>query len=306
MRREFEAEGIPVWVELLPIERAKRMARIAALADVAIVNTVAAGPLVRTWAPAVRVVWYLHEIGLLETMLEEADTRQAMRDATFVLAGSPLCAERVRKVREDVQVVPYGVAPFAAPKLNIREGEPLHIGVFASIERRKGQDLAIAAYERLEATERDALTLHFHGRILEREIGDKVMDAARCWPNCHYGGELDYRGYAERVAAMDALLIPSREDTLPLVSLDALSAGRVLMLTDAVGTLSYLTPGKDCLAQDGASVESIVQLFRRALQDRAELSRIADAGKQAFERHFSQAAFAERFGTLIERTTTIP
>jgi glycosyltransferase involved in cell wall biosynthesis len=279
---------------------AKKLARKA---RVAICNTVLTAQVVREVSAVVSTIWYIHEVSILTAHLEEhktlADTFALPR---LVWAGSELSAALIRPFRESVRVLPYGLDPLGS-SLNrvpgLHDG-PLRIAVFGTFERRKGQDLAVEAIHLLSPVERSAVELSLYGRVLQPEFFTIVEAALARTPEASFCGDLDAATYEAEAAAVDAVLVPSRDDTLPLVSLDALGAGRVLMCTPTTGTSAYLHSGVDSFVSATADPESIAAMLSAAIARRAEWPAIGNAGEALFTRTFSKTAFSKCILEAIE------
>ncbi|MDE0878700.1 MAG: glycosyltransferase family 4 protein [Sphingomonas bacterium] len=294
MRDEFERLGARVLIDCYPDPRATYLRRLAAQASVAVANTVVTAALVEAWAPHVLTMWYLHEVSLLERMLADGTAVEALSTAQRVWAGSDMCARVAKARRSDIEVVPYGIEPLEKGA-TADAGQRFKIGVFGSIEPRKGQDLVIAAVDLLDQASRDQIEVHLYGRVLDADFARSVAAGTKRHPNIFHHGEVDRTGYIAALRTMDAVLVSSRDDTLPLVSIDALSAERVLMLTPDVGTRSWLTDGSDAFIADETSAEGIRHLIDRAIDRRADAASIGAAARAVFDREFSQPAFRAKF-----------
>ena len=168
------------------------------------------------------------------------------------------------------------------------------MGIFGSIESRKGQDLAIDGLLRLAPEDRVRIKLHFYGRLLDRAFAKTFLERCNTITQAEYGGELDQATYRAMLGRMDAILVSSREDTAPLVSIDALSSQRMLLLTRAVGTSTWLNDGEDALIEREADVASMSRLYERALAAWPNRKRIGAAARARFDRTFAWDAFVYR------------
>lgn len=293
MVERFTAAGIPVVVDHVPGLR--RVApSLAGVVDVVICNTIATQSAVKALSPHLPVLWYLHEVSALEALVDRRAFAHMLAMPRFIWAGSELSARVVRRHRSDIRVVPYGLAPIASEPLDpVRPGEPARLAVFGSYEARKGQDLLVGAFARLSMQERALLTISLYGRVLDAEFHARLQDMAAPHPQIELGGELTLADYHARLVAADAVVVPSRDDTLPLVSLDALGAGRILMCTATTGTAAYLTDGQDGFVAGDPTEEALADMLRTALADRARWPDIAREGRAVFDRAFSADAFAD-------------
>ncbi|MFL0415823.1 glycosyltransferase family 4 protein [Sphingomonas sp. 179-A 2A2 NHS] len=302
MVERFTTTDIPVVLD--GVRGLRQLApSLGASFDIAICNTAVTQAAVTVLAPHVPILWYLHEVSALETLVNRKAFRQALALPRFVWAGSELSARVVRAHRADVQVVPYGLSPIAAEPLETRHpGVPARLAVFGSYEMRKGQDLLINAYLRLSATQQTALSIDFYGRVLDPAFHAQLHEAAASHPQLGIHGELDLQGYHDALTAADAVVVPSRDDTLPLVSLDALGAGRVLMCTATTGTAAYIESGKTGFVAAEPTAEALARMLEAALAQGNCWCRIAAAGRSVFDHAFSPDAFASM---LLTTCTTI-
>lgn len=267
-------------------------ATLAAACDLALVNTVVGWPATAALAGRLPCFWYLHEVSLLEEMLAaEPGVAAALARAHAVWAGSELSAGLARPHRADVRIMPYGLQPVVGERAQVGSGRPLRIGVFGSLERRKGQDLARAALDLLSPAERSALRVECYGRVLDEDFAAALGGES---PGFVLLGELSADEYRRAILACDAVLMPSRDDTLPLVTLDALGAERLLMCTATTGTSAYLNSGVDGFVAAEPTADAIAAMLSAALAERDRWPEIAAAGREVFDRCFSRAAFAGR------------
>ncbi|WP_168194189.1 glycosyltransferase family 4 protein [Altererythrobacter sp. TH136] len=299
MRAEFEAAGAVVLIDVRPRLGSAYLRNLADTAQLAITNTVACAPLAQIWSKHVPLIWYLHEVSLLQREIARDSVRLPLGAAAEVWAGSELSAAIARTARPDVRIFPYGVDPLPAEPLGAI-GDCLRVGVFGSIEPRKGQDLALAGIAALDCHERGAIRMRLFGRVLDRDFADGVLAQVDDLAEASFGGELDTQSYRRVMSEVDAVLVPSRDDTLPLVSIDALSAGRLLLLTRSVGTSEWLEDGRDAIIEPETDVAAIARLLRRALEVRPTADTMGCAARARFEQHFSRDAFLHTFYSRID------
>ena len=266
--------------------------------DLVLANTAVTWPAVARLAPVVDVRWYFHEVAQIDRLADEQPGFAAALHAPRELwAGSALAAEALARHGADATVVPYGVDDrgLLAPP----PSGPTRVGVFGTFERRKGQDLALRAWSRLPPELREGAELHLWGRVLEEEFHADLAEAAAREPDVELDGELAHADYLDALAGCDIVLVPSRDDTLPLVSLDALAAGRVLACSRRVGTAGYLTPGVSGLVARAPEPDALAAALAPALADPALRAAMGRAGRAVFEREFTHEAFARRLRDLV-------
>lgn len=275
--------------------------------DVVLCNTIATASCAASIAGEVPTILYVHEVSLLEErMAESPETNASLAKVAEVWAGSELSAGLLRPVRPDVLVMPYGLDPIRDANGDlppIGPGDPSILVVLASFEPRKGQDLLVEAFALLDPAVRASIRIRMYGRILFPDFHAALAARVAQIPEISLHGPLDADAYRAAVLASDAVLVPSRSDTLPLVSLDALGAGRVLFCTTSTGTAAYIESGKSGFVAKGPTAIDLAAMLDTALARRAEWPSIAITGQAVFTRHFSQEAFAALVGKRFDALT---
>lgn len=269
---------------------------LARASDVAFCNTIVTRGVVCASYSILPTFWYIHEVSLVDELLRADDGIAAeLRLPYEVWCGSEQAAMRVRGQRGDVRVVPYGldtIVPASRPTHATGRKGMIRISVFGSIESRKGQDLAVDAVRCLPATALADLHLTFYGRTLDQGLEDSLRARSRDLP-ITFGGELGPGAYRRAMLRSDIVLVPSRDDTLPLVSLDALGAKRILACTPTTGTGAYLENGVDGFVAAAATGDAIAAMLTRVIERRGDWAAIGGRGAALFARTFSKDRFAE-------------
>jgi glycosyltransferase involved in cell wall biosynthesis len=206
------------------------------------------------------------------------------------LCGSDLSAAPLKACGAEPVVVPYGVSPARAPTHRPR----IRISVFGSFEPRKGQDLAALAIAQLDADERAQVELCMFGRALDMHFKSEVERISDAFSEIEIGSALTYERYVEEMAKADVVLVSSRDDTLPLVSLDALAHGKILICGRMTGTSHYIKDGVSGLVFDVGTPEAIAACVRKVIKDADLRKRIQKGALRAFEKNFTMAVFERR------------
>jgi O-antigen biosynthesis protein len=295
-RKQLNDIGIPVIVDELLLRQHSSLEKFAKNFDLVIANTVVTWPAVKLLSKVVETYWYIHEISLLQHLLNvQPEIKDAFHLAKTVWVGSDHAAQLVLLHRSDVLVLKYGVNPLSQEMEPLSTSKRLKVALFGSYEPRKGQDLAIAAFALLPIEYRSRLRLNFYGRVLDENLYKKVELVARNFHEVTLKTEIPYERYVEEMIASDAILIASRDDTLPFVSIDALGAGKLLMCTNTTGTSSYIQHGISGFISKSADAQSIADMLREVIDRSAELPSIAENGRTVFNIEFSIAAFTKSF-----------
>ncbi|MBM2711147.1 glycosyltransferase [Mesorhizobium caraganae] len=306
MRTHINDLGITVIVDELVLTRHETVLKLGRNFDAIIVNTVVGWPVVCQLAELVPTFWYLHESEFAKELFSSnSEARQALNKAAGVWVGSKIAGRVVEPFFADYSVVPYSGATMgsAAESSGPTEGEDnnIVISVLGSYEPRKGQDLAILAVDKLDKSTRRMCELRLAGRSLNAGYHGQIVEMADIRVGVAAQGPLSHAEYERALHETDILLVSSRDDTLPLVSIDALGCGKILVCSTAVGTAEYIEDGVSGYIAEDSSPTSLAAALGRAISDRAKWPEIGDAAKAVFAANFSPEAFA---GEILHRVAS--
>lgn len=188
--------------------------------------------------------------------------------------------------RAALHVVPNGLSPVVAPDAPRSEDTILCVG---RLTPQKGQRLLLGALARLR---REGLVLR------AQLVGDGPCRAMlargirRLGLQDHatlLGTRLDV---PELMASAALLALPSRFEGLPLVVLEAMSAGLPVIASRVGGTLEALGEDHPWLHAPGNS-RALAAMIADALRDPARRAQVAAAQKTRFQNRFTAARMAE-------------
>ena len=300
-RERLLAAGADVIIEPMALEPSGAVIDLARNFDVVIGNTVLSWRLAPALSGFTRVFLYAHETALVEELhASQPDFAGALRLAACVWAGSGRAAAPLQRIGAEPVVLEYGVeTPASSPKSGPPSGA-ITVAVLATIEPRKGQDLAVKAFPLLPPELRACCWLRVNGRVNDPGFAQAIQDIAAPEPRIVIGPELGLDGYRQALAAADIILCPSRDDTLPLVSLNALAEGKVLICSAEVGTAAYLTDGVSGFILSANHPDEIAAVLARAIAARERWPEIGAAAQAVFQNNFSEARFERRLLALLD------
>lgn len=245
--------------------------------DVVLVQGAGAWPLFRDLEPAIgraRVVLHLHE---LEVAFQRSglgtDTRRIVErpDAVLAVCGAvaDLAAAQGALARA-IALVPGTIDPppggWSSPVARVAGSHVVSIGTAGW---RKGTDLARAAAFELGRTD-PAVRWHWVG---DPEPSAWSLAVGSDDPLVHHPATL---APWAAVAAPAALVVPSREDPLPLVALEAGARG-VPVIASLTGGLPDLLAEHRGLLVDATDVAGLAEAVRASVADAPRASQRAEA-----------------------------
>ncbi len=297
------ADGVPLVIHpgLLEEEGHEKLRELAAQHDVVVANTIISWAAVRAaHLEGKPVIWYLHETLVAVRLIRQIpEIGPTLELATLLVTPTRQTARIYEGITHTpIEVVPYGIptARSAEPKdANAR----MTFITAASIEPRKGQDILVEAIKKLPAKMGEAAHFKIVGRYLDRSFVEQVKASAAGLSNIEFTGERDHTQSIELLAAADGLICSSRDETMPITILEAMSLGKVIISADVGGIAEWVRDEMNGLMVPPENPEALARAIERCVTDQALVARLRAAAGRTFERHFTLEKFTAHFGRLL-------
>lgn len=174
-------------------------------------------------------------------------------------------------------------------------GRPLRLLFAGRFDRQKGMDRLVEVVRRLRASDVD-----FELRL----VGKALLDADPIPVGAGVtvvAPTVDPQVMDEHFSWADCLVLPSRWEGFPVVMLDAMAYGLLVVATDVGGTPEYVSDGRELvLVEDALGDEHVVARFVDALTSFARRPSEADAIRHRGV-SFSQSLQWPRLAETVER-----
>jgi GT2 family glycosyltransferase len=300
MRTRLTDADIPVIIDALALTGHASFHDFARNFDTVIVNTVIGWRAVKQLDDETEVRWYIHESGLIDEMVRDVDGfRDVLQSARDILAVSTRTATFLRKHGASARLLETGIADPSGLYPVPARSDVVRIGVFGSFEPRKGQDIAAQAFAMLDPRTRKKAELNFFGRDHDPDFQDKVRRTWKDQPGLHFRGEKGHPDYWYCLADMDIVLVPSRDDPLPLVASDALALGKTIVCSDSTGTSDYIEHEVSGFVFPTERAADLAVLLAELIEDRGLREAVRGPARAVYESMFTMAAFVDRLTDRI-------
>lgn len=167
--------------------------------------------------------------------------------------------------------------------------------ILGSVIYRKGHDLLVKGLDLLTPEERAQVEVHVVGRgnyleTLKQEIKDSGYEK-----HCVLHGEL--REVSGVLAQMDAMILPSRADTVPIAIIEGLRSGLPVFST-AVGEVPNMIDGCGVIIE--ATAEGVAKTFRYVLNEEQEMKKLARKAREQYESKFTLQVMISKYAQEIK------
>ncbi|MGI8819369.1 MAG: glycosyltransferase family 4 protein [Chthoniobacterales bacterium] len=273
--------------------------KLAPQFDLVLANTVATWEAVQAChLEGVPVVWYLHEtqVGLqLMQLVHMIAPSLPLADAV-VTPTQRTAAIYAPHRHAHVEVIPYGIPPVAP--LPHASHSPLRFVTIGTYEHRKGQDILLDAIVRLPSDVRERVRFQIAGRELEpvfcRELRARSNDL-----HVQLEGALSHVEALRLLSQADALVLPSRDETMPIVLLEAMSLGKAVIATEVGGIAEWIDDGHNGLLVPPENPTALAEAITRLANDPGFRGLIGIAGRNTFDEHFTIERCGARFESVL-------
>jgi glycosyltransferase involved in cell wall biosynthesis/GT2 family glycosyltransferase len=297
------ADGISVIIHpgLLEEPGQEKLRELAARFDVVVANTIVSWPAVRAaHLEGKPVIWYLHETLVAVRLIREIpEIGPTLELATLLLTPTQQTARIFSGItRTAIEVAPYGI-PAVANVANEAGAENFTFITAASIEPRKGQDILVEAIRKLPEMVRAAARFKVVGRELDRPFVEKVKASAAGLSGVEFTGERDHAQSLALLAEADSLICCSRDETMPITILEAMSLGKVVISANVGGIAEWVRDEMNGLLVPSEDPAALARAIQRCVSDPRLVTRLRAGARRTFERHFTLKRFAFTFENLL-------
>jgi len=204
--------------------------------------------------------------------------------------------QRMRIPESRVVMLTNGVPRPAGPRQPRRLQGPAQLLFLGSHFKRKGLPQLLRALGSDHIQRRDwSLTVAGGDDPTEYQA---LADALGIGARVRFTGWLDEAQASALMAASDCLILPSFNEGLPLVILEAFANGVPVICTPVGEVPNFVTDGHTALFVRPGSHSDIATALDRLLGDELLFRRLSEAGLAVYERQFSFEAFAHALADI--------
>ncbi len=271
--------------------------------DVVVANTIACWPAVRAArSEGVPVIWYIHEtFAGVRLMGQIPEIRPTLEMADLIVTPARETARIYEGLtRTPVKVVPYGIPDLGFDPKRIDPGAVRFL-LLGTYEERKGQDICLDAIARVEAGLRSRGRFRFAGRPLDSEFFERAQRKAAAVGNVELRDGVDREEAGRLLREADVLLVTSRDETMPIAIIEAMSLGRAVIATDVGGIREWLRDALNGVLVPPENPTQLAVAISECLAEPERLYALARTARRTYESYFRVQSFAQRFGELLRK-----
>ncbi len=222
--------------------------------------------------------------------------------ASVVVLGTAarrFVVEDLRVPAARVEILNNGVPEPALPRDRAAAGSPRRVLFVGNLSERKGvSDLLQALAHPALRTADLEVTLAGGGDVAGYEAKARKLGIGHF---VHFPGWVDQEQVAQLMARADVLVLPSYDEGLPLVILEALANGVAVVCAPVGEIASVLGDGVDACFVTPGDVDGIAIALHRVLHEPGLMETLGRNGRALYEKQFSLSHFFRSVARIHQR-----
>ncbi|HEY2712468.1 MAG TPA: glycosyltransferase family 4 protein [Chthoniobacterales bacterium] len=299
---QMGTEVFPI-VDLAAPPRLIEMTKLCRHFDVVIANTLVMWSAVQASHEAgVPVIWFIHESQVAHQLLAQNPAIQpALMLADRLVMPTHRTAQLYRAfTQRAIEVVPYGIpAPKRLPSES-RIDKRMIFFLLGSYERRKGQDIFLEAVAQIPADIRQRAVFRAAGRVLEKDFYEMWSRRAAAISEVELLGALEHDNALTAITRSDVLVSASRDETMPIAILEAMSLGKAIISTNVGGIHEWLQNNLNGILVPPENSTALARALTQCLERPSQLATLGKNAAETFVASFSIRRLGDTFSSLIE------
>lgn len=241
-------------------------------------------------------IWWIHEGQNIELgfMSDYPELKSVLRDAGNIFVVSDYAKKTVDKYNQNSQVIRLGIKDLYNPKYEQKDEKKIKIALVGSVCECKAQDVFADAILKLDKNILEQSEFHFFCEKKGRRYR-KIKKQLQHLNNIIFEGHILNQDLKwSKFAQMDVFVIPSRDESCSLVTLEACMLKKPVIVSENVGAKYMVKEGENGYIVKTGDSESLKEAIEKIILNKnglsimGEISRIQYQKFASFENHLKE------------------
>ena len=246
-----------------------------------------------------KVVWWLHSGKSFYSIYYSKNDFREIKHVKVFGVSSIVCND----FRTQTGIGKIGILPFGIPyesNTNSEEGDKIVFALIGAVMPVKGLDIFIEAIKNIPEELRSRAKFYIVGAYMEKAYVSKVKNLAKGIKEIVFTGHLPHEKVIELMSKIDVVVSASREDMLPITSIEAFMNEKMCIIPDNIGTVDYVEDGISAKIYQSGSTKELSSEMVWCIKNPAQVERMKKAGKKVYDDWFSMEAFSNNLRKAME------
>lgn len=300
LRQEFLDMGIPVIIDEGIVNGHWTFEHFARNFDLVVVNTIAVSQAIHTLSNSLPpVIWWIHEGKTAFEVFKSLLPRKVGKNIhTYAVSEYAQQVMKKYNLKADGQLM-FGVQDLKN-QVQLEVKSKKQFVVIGTIETRKGQDLAIQAFNLLPQEERKNARLLIIGKNANQELMEYIRQQCKANDAIEYMDAIPFQEVLKQYAESCALLVPSRDDSVSATAAEAMSLSLPCIASDQTGVSAYIRDGESGYVFPSGDVKTLSEKMLQILRNPEKADIIGKNGRKVYEKEFTYEIFERNLSRVAE------
>lgn len=247
------------------------------------------------------VIWWLHEPDFYYHGVNRNAFDIIPKKNLYPYSVSKIAKEAFQRYCPDASVgeLPYGI-PDACKHMCERVTHiPIVFAIIGHLQHHKAQDVFVEAVMLLPQNLRRKARFLLVGNDSTLFAG-KLKDRVCGMENIIFMGELTQKQISDLYAkTVDVLVCPSRTDSLPTVTAEAMMHNVPCIVSDKTGTAAHIHNGVDGWVVPSEDVKALSLKMEEIISHPEQIIKVGEKARKVYERVFSIGTFEKRLRQVL-------
>lgn len=315
LTKSFEEIGVPVLIGEVYSDNQQVLKDLAMNFDKVIVNSIVCFTAIDAINDA---IWWIHEGQSIETgfMKDYPELESVLRKAKNIFAVSEYAQNVINKYNPNSQIIKLGVEDFckknankklkAGEKEGVKEGknDKVKFAIVGDVCNCKGQDILVDSINKLDKNLLDQSEFHFFCEKNGRRYR-KIVKYTKNLKNVFFDGLIfNQEQKWETFSDMDVFIVPSRDESCSLVTLEACMLKKPVILSENVGAKYMIQEGENGYIVQTANSEQFKNAIEKTILNKNNLPQMGETSRKQYEKLATFEKHIEELQKLIDLCKT--
>lgn len=246
-----------------------------------------------------RIIWWLHE-ALEGFQVKTTILPQYLSDNVYVYFVADSVYNNMKKAGlcYEGRILHYGVRSMERT-CHRKGGDTVRFICVGSYCRRKGQDLLADAISRLPLEILQQCEFYFAGPVAEVGLANAIKNMSEVFPNVYYYEEMPREQIQQLYQQMDCLVIPSRDDPLPVVATENMSLSNICICSSNTGTADLIRDGENGFVFQNEDVHELMAKIIYVVRHKSQLALLGQKSRRIFDQNFEMHVFENNIASIV-------
>lgn len=246
------------------------------------------------------VIWWLHDARFFYDGVNRKVIEKINQDNLKALSVGPVPAAAVKEFLPTMRCreLLYGVEDKGDIERS-RNREIIRFITIGFLEDIKGQDILLTAVKGLPDSVRSRCQFCIVGHH-QTLFGEKIQRESSDINEIIFTGSVSREAIHELLASSDVLICPSRQDSMPTVTAEAMMHAIPCIVSDAIGTAAYIHDGEDGFIFPSQNARMLAEKIEWCVANEEKLKGIGKKARGIYEKYFSMPVFEKRFLEIVQ------